>query len=381
MKSIFFHDTLVYYDGIEVFEARDRIGGNYVGVLTDREGDLDQYLVAGVIPENLGAFRAGHLDLRSLMLDSADDEWYFAWTNGDFREPITLVPATGSLHDFEHVLGEGFILYEAPRDDQPLLRARADGILVLELRATPPETWDRHRIRMNTLGGLLLQVQVLLRYAYSSALRELSSRTRRNLDTNEGHLMDVVVPAAPGSFQIVLEAVRRPDMLGFSELERALERLDEVFESASDPETARQGLQGYKGHLAGSYIRLIKFLADNNMGLRYGWASPKSVATKYSGISESVARVLADTLADATNLGREEVEIRGAFERVNYGAGTWGLNTDDGMKVGLVAEGSPDLSGLTVSESYIFECDEVIDLDATGRESRTLYLRRIEVVG
>ena len=76
MKSILFHDTLVYYDGVEVFEARDLIGGNYVGVLIDREGDLDQYLVTGVVPERLSAFRAGDLDLRSLLLDTSDEEWY-----------------------------------------------------------------------------------------------------------------------------------------------------------------------------------------------------------------------------------------------------------------------------------------------------------------
>ena len=157
--------------------------------------------------------------------------------------------------------------------------------------------------------------------------------------------------------------------------------MDDVFESANDPETARQGLQAYKGHLAGSYIRLMKFLANNNTGLHYGWASPKSVATKHIGVSEVIARGLAESLADATNLQREIVKLPGAFERVNYGAGSWGLNTNEGMKVGRVAKDGPNLSGLTVSDQYIFECEELIDLDATGREKRTLYLKKIEEAG
>ena len=378
MKSISFCNALVYYDGIEVFEAQDSIGGNYVGVVAERQGERDRFLVTGVIPKRLSAFRAGELDLRSLLLDASHEDWYVTWTDGDFSKPLELIPGEGSILDCGYLPEGDFLLCDAPGDDQPLHRAREEKNLVFELRATPPEARDQHRIRMITLGSVLLQVQMVLRHAYSSALKNLSSRSRRRIDTSDGYLMDVVVPASPGSFQIVLEAVRRPDLLGFSELERALERMDDVFESASDPKTARQELQAYKGHLAGSYIKLMKFLADNRTGLHYGWASPSSEATKYIGVSEAVARSLSESLADATSLGREDVELRGALERVNYGTGIWGLNTSDGMKVGRVIEGGPSLSGLVVREAYVFECEETIDQDATGREVRTLLLKSIE---
>ena len=378
MKPISFRDALVYHDGVEVFEAQDSIGGNYIGVMIESQTDRDQYLVAGVSPNRLNEFRVGDIDLRSLLLATPDDQWYVTWTNGDFSRPLELTVGEGSICDSGYLPNDGFVLCEAPRDDQPLLRAREENNLVFELTATPPETWNRHRIRMNTLGSLLLQMQMVLRHAYSNALKDVGSRARRKIDTTDGHLLDVVIPAAPGSFQIILEAVRRPDMLGFAELERALQRVDDVFESASNPETARQGLRAYKGHLAGSYIKLMQFLADNESGLQYGWASPMSEATKYSGVSSTVARGLAESLAEATSLGREDVELRGALERVNFGAGTWGLNTADGMKVGSLMEGGPNLSGLIIRKPYVFECEEVVDLDATGREVRTLYLKRIQ---
>ena len=378
MKPISFRDTLVYHDGVEVFGAQDSIGGNYIGVMIESQSDRDQYLVAGVNPNRLNEFRAGDIDLKSLLLDTPDDQWYVTWTKGDFSRPLELTVGEGSICDSGYLPNDGFVLCETPRDDQPLLRAREENNLVFELRATPPETWNRHRIRMNTLGSLLLQMQMVLRHAYSNALKDVGSRARRRIDTTDGHLLDVVVPAAPGSFQIILEAVRRPDLLGFAELERGLQRMDDVFESASNPETARQGLRAYKGHLAGSYIKLMRFLADNESGLQYGWASPMSEATKYSGVSKTVARGLAESLAEDTSLGREDVELRGALERVNFGAGTWGLNTADGMKVGSVMEGGPNLSGLIIRKPYVFECEEVVDLDATGREVRTLYLKRIQ---
>ena len=46
--------TLVYYDGPQVFEARDTIGGHYIAVMG--ASDEIRYLVAGVAPERLQAF-------------------------------------------------------------------------------------------------------------------------------------------------------------------------------------------------------------------------------------------------------------------------------------------------------------------------------------
>ena len=68
MKTIRHTTTLFYYDGPQVFEARDAIGGHYVAVMVEPEGGHDRYLVAGVEPERLRQFRAGLLDLRTLLL-------------------------------------------------------------------------------------------------------------------------------------------------------------------------------------------------------------------------------------------------------------------------------------------------------------------------
>ena len=64
MKTIRHTATLFYYDGPQVFEARDAIGGHYVAVMVEPQGEQDRYLVAGVAPERLRQFRSGTLDLR-----------------------------------------------------------------------------------------------------------------------------------------------------------------------------------------------------------------------------------------------------------------------------------------------------------------------------
>jgi hypothetical protein len=68
MKTITPTEILVYYDGVGVFVGHDLIGGHYIGMIVDRVGGIDHYLVVGVSPDGLRSFRSGALDLRTLFL-------------------------------------------------------------------------------------------------------------------------------------------------------------------------------------------------------------------------------------------------------------------------------------------------------------------------
>ena len=185
-----------------------------------------------------------------------------------FGQPITLEPQGSLLGAVDFLPDEGFLLDEPPIDDSALYRARERGNVVFEFSVDPPESAGDHRIRASKLGGLLVHVRTMVRWAYSTAIQEVSGRERDVIDTVDGYLMDVVVPAAAGSFRVILEAARRPDMFGYGELARGLQMMDKVFEKSSDPNTAREMLQEYKGHLAGSYISLLTFLVEHDTGLR-----------------------------------------------------------------------------------------------------------------
>ena len=76
MKTVKLTEVLDYYDGIQIFTARDPIGGHYVCDMIDTVGDFDRYAVVGVRPERLADFRAGRVGLRTLLLESPDGEWY-----------------------------------------------------------------------------------------------------------------------------------------------------------------------------------------------------------------------------------------------------------------------------------------------------------------
>ena len=166
--------------------------------------------------------------------------------------------------------------------------------------------------------------------------------------------MDVVVPAAPGSYRVILEAARQPDLFGHHELVRGLQRLDEVFAIAEHPDAALEMMHQHRGRLAGSFIKLMAFLTLNQTGLAYSWAYPGATAARYGGVSEAGARRLYAALSGVGHLGTAPLTLVGEFERVNRSRGDWGLLTADGIKTGVIAENGPSLNGLQVGKRLPF---------------------------
>jgi hypothetical protein len=110
MKTIRRTTTLFYYDGLQVFEARDAIGGHYVGVMVEPEDGQDRYLVAGVEPERLRQFRAGSLDLRSLLTERSVEDWFLTLAPAGLDAPLVLQPGDGSLAQSAYLPEPGFVL-------------------------------------------------------------------------------------------------------------------------------------------------------------------------------------------------------------------------------------------------------------------------------
>ncbi|CAN5698350.1 hypothetical protein BH11VER1_BH11VER1_38480 [soil metagenome] len=381
MKTIQHIQTLFYYDGPQVFEARDAIGGHYVAVMVEPEGEHDRYLVTGVAPEQLREFRSGKLDLRSLMLAGGDDAWHLAEIEEGLDRPLKLLPQTTSLLTSGFLPEPGFLLHTSPTTELALQEARARNNLVMEVAVEPPEAAQEHRIRISTFAGLLVHIQTLVKHAYGAALRELSLETRRAIDRSEAHLLDVVIPAAPGSFRVFLEAAKHPDMLGQSELERALERVDALFANASNPVAALATIKANRGHLAGAYLRLLRFLVQHQTGLRYSWAQPTLSKSNSGGVTAAQAGPLIEAFSGISNLTSESVELTGALERADVVSGGWRLQTAEGPFSGKIKEGGPSLEGLKLCGSYRFSCvEEIEETEGTGREQRTLFLVEREPV-
>ena len=374
MKSIRHRSTLVYYDGVQVFEGVDAIGGNYIAVLVDSFDAGDCYLVVGVAPERLRKFRIGALDLRSLILDRVEGEWYLATASNLPDEPMTLEAQIQSLEQTTYLPDPGFVLHARPPASKMVNEARSRNNLVMEVVVEPPEASTEHRIRLTTFARLLSEIQLLAKHAYKRALRDMTPALKKAISPDEGPLFDVVVPAGAGSFSVLLEAAQTPDLVGNNELARALSRMDQLFENVQDPRQNLDIVKANKGHFAGAYIRLLRLLVDSDTNLRYAWAEPGSSEPHARSIARVQAAGLIGYFSQVSNLDTEEVELVGSLKKVDMTNGTWKLDTDEGMVVGRRGDGGPSLAGLETDALYRFKCSEMVEVSETGKEERTLYL-------
>ena len=96
MKQIRHTGTLVYYDGVQVFEGRDLAGGRYIGVLVDSREGTDRYVVVEVSAERMRGFSTGAPDLKALLIEESKDGWYLAEVRDGFTDPSTLQEQSGA---------------------------------------------------------------------------------------------------------------------------------------------------------------------------------------------------------------------------------------------------------------------------------------------
>ena len=374
MKTIHHAATLFYYDGHQVFEARDAIGGHYVCVLVKTTESGSEYGVVGVSPERLRDFRVGNMDLRSLMTATPLGAWYRATMTAGLEEPLALVPQKTPLMESGILPEPEFMLHDRPADDAVVREARERNNLVIALSTEPPESVTKPGIRIETLIGVLMHLQGLVRHAHRAATRALSP----SAPFHDRHLLNVVVPANPGSFRVLLEAADLPNLFGHR-LSPALREVDALFGQVGNPEKTIEVVRDRRGHFAGSYVKLLKFLRQHDTGLRYSWAEPDSEKSATHGVSPAEATSLVDTLSLTTSLTSEERVLEGEFQKFHRGTGTWGLLTSDGVLNGRMRDNDTSLDGLVVGGSYRFYCDEEItSIDTDGRETHTLFLKQYE---
>ena len=94
---------LDYYDGVQIFAAKDAEGGDYVGLFVGIVDKRDRYLVTAVRPERLRQLCDGKLDLLTLLLESPGGAWYLTDDDGEAGD-FSLKPQSGPLTDHPEFL-------------------------------------------------------------------------------------------------------------------------------------------------------------------------------------------------------------------------------------------------------------------------------------
>ena len=104
--------TLLHYDGAQIFEGRDLIGSHYIAALANDDNGVDTYAVVGTSPESLRRFRDGAIDLKSLMLEMPDGQWYTAQPEDGESVKIRLQPQAAPLAESDFLPDDGLVLYD-----------------------------------------------------------------------------------------------------------------------------------------------------------------------------------------------------------------------------------------------------------------------------
>lgn len=141
MRKIEYHSTLYYYDGPQVFEARDSIGGHYVGVMIEPDDGSDRFLICGVDPFQLRLFREGKVDLLAILLKSSVDERFLTVDGYSLSGQFVIRPVSGDIPN-EYLPEADFYLPVSENESTVLSEAREQQNMILELSVTPPEATE-----------------------------------------------------------------------------------------------------------------------------------------------------------------------------------------------------------------------------------------------
>lgn len=378
-KVITYTATLVYHDGVQVFEAKDRIGGSYVAIAVDEDASGEPlFAVVGVPPTQLQQFRLGKIDLLTLVSSESSQGWLAgALENSDTGVlQVNAEEMSGAL-PADYLPEKDFhILMPFAEGSDTLVRQEAArrGNLALAISVESPIPSDEHRLRVDDYSGLLFNIQSLVKHAYRKRI-SMIERIKRTFDSLSP-LLDVVVPAATGSFKFVLVPAQQPGLFGGSDVSYGLEVIDYLLGNANDPKDTLGRLQAYSGHTASAFVRLIRFMVEHNLAVKYTWASPASDEVTTRIVTQREAITLLEMLSATESLATERFSITGRLTKIDVKSETWRLDATDSSEsyTGKVRSGV-SLDGLIAGHLYRFDCEEVIEeVAGTGREIRTIFL-------
>ena len=289
--------------------------------------------------------------------------------------PSAWLPDEGFfLHDFLHEVLEGTttVVTEATE------RQRA----VVYFSLNPPEGVEKGTINADRLAKALESFQNMVRHAYKKVIASLSQSVP-GLTTNAEERaiplksLDLLIIHLDCYFNRRLP----PDLFGFSNLSRALKKVDELTGHLESPEATLEVVKQNRGHLVSAYKNFLKFISENNTPITYSWAEPFADVTAPKRITPEVASTLYDLLVSQTNLGTEQLVLTGTFIMANIRNGAWALKTTENREYyGQLLEGEKvSLSGIVLdTQRYRIVCEEhITETSSSGRQSTKLLLREL----
>jgi len=363
-------ETLLYYDGPQLFVAADQLGTKYLCALVEETDAASKYLCLPASNSRLESVASGNLDVREAYDTPEVSEQYVIECTSD--DLVELEAAEIQPQDVPQswLPDPGLYVARARAPDIEIVEQAAERKrAIIHYRMNPPESRDESKITVEHLSQGVLLFQRLVQHAYSRALAELKHSTRRTVSAPENYELEVFA-FSPGSFTVQMQSSQRADLVGYVQIVRALEIIDSVSERVDDAVGAVDKVAELGGHFAGAYKRLVQHITQTGTALEYEWSTPNLRASKRFGMSIAQAHPVYEELTKRKELGVVEITLTGRLSKVDKNRGTWRLKSEADQK-DYHGSSIVELSGLTIqTQRYEFVCQETLEEDRiTGRET------------
>ena len=379
MRVLAHFETLVYYDGPQLFIAHDQFGVRYVCLLVEQTEVYDKYLCVPVTSRNLQSLRSNERDLRDILQNPETGETFQAEVSGGHLESIEIQPIEIQRIPLSWFPEPGFVIHETPASVNPVVQeAQKRQRAIVEYTLNPPESEIESKITVAHLSQAIRLVQRLVKHAYRQAIREADHKLREVLIDPHNHELEVYA-FSPGSFTVHMQSASPVDMFGYSQMAKALEILDLVTRDLEHPQEVLERIVPYRGHFATAYKDFLEFITANETSIAYEWSMPGLETSTRRHITTKQAEPLYHILAKHDDVGIEEVRFVGTLTKVDTKYGRWRLKSEvDQQEHQGVSDPSAgvNLDGLIVeTQRYEFICEEQIkEQRGTGRETTELHL-------
>lgn len=372
--------VLLETDVPDLVLAIDAVGTQYLCCLVARGEEGDQFFAVAISAPRLSRFRAGQVDLRTVLTEPEVGSSYSGFFVRQNNQPIINLEAVAEVPE-QWLPERGFLLtiLTGTHDESDVVqRAAATGGAVVVCQLDPPEARDRHRIDADHLAEGVKGFQQLIKWAHKKRLAELPAAVRQAF-AGDAYVIQATA-FAQGSFEVHFESKHRADLIGSSTVGNAMSKVDELMGLAAlAPDQQLVVLRQNRGHALGALRKLMKFIATEGAGLTYRWADPAMGIAAGQTVTPAAADAVSTVLEHLTELTTEQVRFLGRFIRVAEDKKTWrAVEEGSGVpRAGRVHADAPTiLQGVRITEQrYEFICEERIQEKASGALVPTLFLR------
>jgi hypothetical protein len=216
-------------------------------------------------------------------------------------------------------------------------------------------------------------MQRVVTHAFRKSLHDLDEVNRDAINHPENYQLEIFA-FSQGSFTVHMQTAAPVDMLGYSQISKAMNIIDEINKNIDDPVVAVQSVVSYGGHFAMAYRDLLQFIVDNKTPMYYEWSEPDKDYTVIRRISDTKAEPVYLELLKKSNALSEIKVIKGIVDKVDRKTGSWRLVPENEKRFysGL---SELKLDGIVIGSRYEFTCQEILEEDhGTGAEKTVFKL-------